>query len=318
MTTPAYFIGIDVGKDSLHVAFSPTDVRSYANSSEGVQQLLGELQQLGAQAIQRIVLEATGGYERRLVQQLAAAGLPVVVVNPRQARDFARATGQLAKTDRVDALALHQMAESLKLPVRPLPDAVQLRLRELLARRRQLVQMITAEKNRLHRSQDAAVQQSIRQVVKLLEQQLQEVERMLEDTVRQSPLLSGNQQLLQSAKGIGPHTAHCLVIALPELGQLSRQKIAALVGVAPFAHDSGRHRGQRRIRGGHSDVRQILYMATLVATRHNPLIRDFYQRLLERGKTKKVALVACMRKLLCILNAIVRDQKPWQYQTQNA
>ena len=233
-----------------------------------------------------------------------------MVVNPRQARDFARATGRLAKTDRIDALCLQQMAATLNLPVRPLPDAAQSRLRELLARRNQLVQMITAERNRLARSQHEAVQKSIRQVLELLEQELAAVEQMLDDTIRQSPLLSGNHKLLQSTKGVGPSTARCLVIALPELGQLSRQKIAALVGVAPFAHDSGRQRGRRHIRGGRPEVRRVLYMATLVATRHNPVIRDFYQRLLQRGKTNKVALVACMRKLLCILNATIRDRKP--------
>jgi transposase len=260
-----------------------------------------------------IVLEATGGLELPLTGALAAAGLPVVVVNPRQVRDFAKATGRLAKTDALDAAVLAQFAEAVRPPLRPLPDAATQALSALLLRRRQLIAMLTAEKNRLGLA-PTPVRKGITVHIRWLDGRLADLNEELAHTIRESPVWREKDDLLQSTPGVGPVLALTLVASLPELGTLTRQQIAALVGVAPLNRDSGRFRGTRRVWGGRAHVRAALYMSALVATRFNPVIRVFYQRLCAAGKIKKVALTACMRKLLTILNAMLRHQTPWTIQ----
>jgi transposase len=302
-------VGIDVAKAHLDLDFSPTrgPVR-FANTPSGHAAIV---QRLSEMQVRLIVLEATGAYERAIVAELAAARLPVVVVNPRQVRDFARAKGRLAKTDQIDAAVLADFGHAIQPPQRPLPTADALQMQEKLARRRQLVEMITAETNHLEHAAAATVRKSIQAVLHLLQKQLDQIEKDLDQTIRQSPLWQEKADLLRSVPGIGPQTSRMLVIQLPELGHCSRQEIAALVGVAPLNRDSGTFRGRRTIWGGRRDVRTCLYMATLAATRSNPKIRDHYQRLQAAGKPKKLALAACMRKLLTILNAIVRESRPW-------
>jgi transposase len=311
MENQLWFVGIDVAKDTLDIAFVRGDreaISQVANTPEGWNQLIAACKE---HSVDRIVLEATGGYERRVVAELMTVGLPVVVVNPRQARDFAKATGRLAKTDRLDALGLARFAEAIRPPVRALPDENAAELQEKLARHRQLVQMRTAESNRLPHATSDAICKSIRAVLKLLDEQIKALDKDIDQRIEESPAWRDKDRILQSVPGIGPHTSHALLCSLPELGQCTRQQIAFLVGVAPLNRDSGKMRGVRTIFGGRRHVRQALYMATLVASRHNPLIRKHYQHLLQLGKKKKVALVACMRKLLCILNAMLRDAETW-------
>jgi len=303
-------VGIDVSKDKLDVDWS--DDRppfSADNTPDGHRLIVQALLPVG---VHRVVVEATGGYDRPIVAELAAAGLPVVVVNPRQVRDFARATGRLAKTDAIDAKILALFAVAIQPPLRPLEDAQTQALAELLARRRQLVQMRVAEGNRLDQAQAKKVKQSIGKVIKVLDRQIDDIDDDLNKLIQGSPIWKVREELLTSVKGVGTTTARTLLAELPELGTLSRQQIAALVGVAPFNRDSGQFRGKRSIRGGRSVVRSALYMATLVAAQFNPVIRSYYHRLQAAGKRKKVALVACMRKLLVTLNAILRTQKPWR------
>jgi len=314
----SYSVGVDVSKDWLDVAWlaqgqKQASAERLPNSGEGIRQLVAACEQ---RAVTRIVLEATGGLEREAVRELAAARLPVVVVNPRQVRDFARAIGRLAKTDRLDAEVLALFAHAVQPELRPLAPQTARELQEKLARRRQLVQLRTAEGNRLTQARSPKVRRSIESVLQLLDRQLEQLDKDIDQTIRQSPLWRARQQLLLSVPGVGRHTAHTLVAELPELGHCSRQQIAFLVGVAPLNRDSGSLRGRRHIWGGRARVRQALYMATLVAARHNPVISKHYQHLLQQGKKKKVALIACMRKLLTILNAILREQKPWQLETQ--
>lgn len=311
MSKELCFCGIDVSQATLDVAFvrgEEETTQQVANTPAGWTELVAACR---AHAIDRVVLEATGGYERRTVAELLAAGLPVVVINPRQARDFAKATGRLAKTDRLDALALAHFAAAIRPPVRPLPDEKTTELQEKLARHRQLVQMRTAEMNRLAQAQSKPVRKSIQTLLKNIEQQLETIDRDIDQRIEECPVWHDKDQILQSVPGIGPQTARTLLCSLPELGRCSRQQIAFLVGVAPLNRDSGKMRGTQSIHGGRGHVRQALYMATLAATRHNPLIRKHYQHLLQLGKKKKVALVACMRKLLCILNAMLRDHETW-------
>jgi transposase len=303
-------IGIDVSKGQLDVA-TPDGVRRWPNTPDGHQQLL---EHLARWSLEAIILEATGGYERAAVAELAAAGLPVVVVNPRQVRDFARASGKLAKTDAMDAHILAQFGQAIRPERRPLASEKQRELQQQLARRRQLVGMLTAENNRWQQATDKLVRKTIEAVRSTLRKQLDQLDDQLQRTIEQTPAWRAKENLLRSVPGVGPQTAVALLAELPELGTCSRQEIAALVGVAPLNRDSGTRRGHRMTWGGRATVRSALYMATLVATRHNPIIRDHYQHLQSVGKRKKVALTACMRKLLCMLNAILREQKPWKFQ----
>ena len=309
------YVGIDVAKDMLDVALRPTGGRwRVAHDEQGLAQLVAALAALTPALI---VLEATGGLELELVGALALAGLPVVVVNPRQVRDFARATGRLAKTDALDAAVLAHFAEAVRPPLRPLSDAQTQTLRQLLTRRRQLVGMRVAEGQRLTRA-SAAVRPSIEAHLAWLEQQLGALETELQQQLRSSPVWRERDQLLRSVPGVGEQLSLTLLAELPELGRLNRRAIAALVGVAPFNRDSGRRRGRRTIWGGRARVRAMLYMGALSASRHNPVIRAFYQRLLAAGKPKKVALTACMRKLLVILNAMLKHHTPWRDLSPNS
>jgi transposase len=302
------FVGIDVSKARLDVALRPGDESfSVANNQRGIAALVERLKKL---QVSRIVLEASGGYEIAPASELAAAGLPVAVVNPRQVRDFARATGRLAKTDAIDARVLAQFAELIQPQTRPLPDAQSRELTALVARRRQLVEMLTAESNRRGRAPNC-LRPAIAAHVCWLRKQLAELDAALDQAVRNSPLWCEKARLLRSMPAVGSVTVTTLLAHLPELGTLSRRKIAALVGVAPFNHDSGKMRGTRAIWGGRAQVRAVLYMCTLVATRRNPVLRAFYTRLRAAGKKPKVALTACMRKLLVMLNAMLRDHVPW-------
>ncbi len=259
-----------------------------------------------------IVLEATGGFEIIVTATLAAAGLPVVVVNPRQIRDFARACGQLAKTDTLDAAVIALFAERIRPSLRPLPDEATRQLGELAARRRQIVEMITAEGLRRRQTNLKRVQKRLDAHIGWLQKELSGIETDIDAAVRESPLWREQEALLTSVPGVGRTVARTLLAELPELGQLDRRAVAALVGIAPLNHDSGQHRGSRHIRGGRVAVRAALYMAAWVGTRFNPVIKAFYDRLRAAGKPRKVALVACMHKLITILNAIVRTKKPWQ------
>lgn len=308
MSDSPVFVGIDVAKAELVTGLRPT-AESFAvpNDDAGIAAVVKRLKLLSPALI---VLEATGGYETAAVASLAAAGLPVVVANPRQVRDFAKATGQLAKTDRVDAFILALFAERVRPPVRPLPDEQTRMLDALLTRRRQLQEMLTAEKNRFAHAQDP-VRRDIANHIRWLERRVADVDKDLDQTIQQSPVWRAKENLLRSVPGVGPVVSRTLMADLPELGALDRKKIAALVGVAPLARDSGTMRGRRRVWGGRAPVRAVLYMGTLVATKHNPVIRDFYARLVAAGKPKKVALTACMRKLLTILNAMVRSNTRW-------
>jgi transposase len=308
VTETPVFVGIDVAKDQLVVAVRPSGARWTAPQTEaGWAALATKLQALHPTLV---LLEATGGLELPVAGVLAAAGLPVALVNPRQVRDFAKARGTLAKTDPVDAQVLAHFAEAVRPVPRPLPDAATQTLAALVARRRQLVEMRTAEQNRLG-SAPRALRPQIQAHIRWLERHLDDLDTELRTTVRQSPLWRAQDDLLQSAPGVGEVFTLTALASLPELGALSRRAIAALVGVAPWSRESGRAHGRRSCWGGRAAVRPVLYMATLAAIRCNPVIRAFYQRLLAKGKLKKVALVACMRKLLTILNAMVKHQTPW-------
>ena len=297
------FVGIDVAKAQLDIALRPSGERwAVTNDDAGIAALVTRLQAI---APQLIVLEATGTYQRAAVAALAVAGLPVAVVNPRQARDFAKATGQLAKTDALDARALAHFAEAVRPMPRPLPDTQADELRALLARRRQLVTMRTAEQNRLG-SALPRLQPDIQAHIAWLNTRLTTLDDDLDTTLRASPVWQEREELLRSVPGIGPVCARTLLLDLPELGTLSRQRLAALVGVAPLNRDSGTLRGSRTTWGGRAHVRATLYMSTLVAVRYNPLLKAFYERLRAAGKAAKVALTACMRKLLTILNAMMK------------
>lgn len=307
------FIGIDVAKAELVVAARPSGERwTVANDEAGVRALAARL---AAAAPELVVLEATGGCELLAAAALAAAGLPVAVVNPRQVRDFARATGQLAKTDRLDAGVLALFAERVRPAARPLPNAEAQALEALLTRRRQLLEMLHAERNRLGQVAGRglrAVAKSLTAHVAYLEREVRTTDTDLGAMVRASPAWRERDDLLQSVPGVGPVLSLTLLAELPELGRLSRREIAKLVGVAPLARDSGTLRGRRFIQGGRASGRAVLYMGTLAATRSNPAITAFYGRLLAAGKPKQLALVACMRKLLTTLNAMARTGAPWR------
>ena len=306
------WIGLDVAKAVLDGVVRPTgEVVQFPNDAAGHAALVAWVTPLAPTSL---VLEATGGYERAVVVALAAAGLPVVVVNPRQVRDFARSTGQLAKTDRLDAAVLALFAERVQPAQRPLTDEATAELAELITRRQQLLAMLTQEKNRLPQVR-TRVRRDVQAHITWLERRVAETDDDLRQAIEASPVWRVKENLLQSVPGIGPVVSRTLLALLPELGQLNRKQIAALVGVAPLARDSGTWRGRRVIWGGRASVRRVLYMAALVASRRNPVLKALYTRLVAAGKAKKVALVACMRKLLTILNAILQSGTPWRATT---
>ena len=307
--SPVRHVGIDVSKERLDVCSLPDGgTFSVANDRAGIDELIARL--LEGVRPELVVLEATGKYERPAAVAVAAAGIAVAVVNPRQARDFAKAAGRLAKTDTIDAQVLARFAGAVGPRPSVLPDEEARVLQDILLRRRQLLEMIVAEKNRLQMASEA-VSRRIAAHLRWLEKELGRVDRELDEAVGESETWRANEELLRSVPGVGPVLARTLLAELPELGTLPRRRLCALVGVAPFNRDSGTFRGKRQVWGGRAPVRAALYMGALVATRHNPVIREFYERLLAAGKPKKVALVACMRKLLSILNAVMRDRVPW-------
>ena len=306
------FVGVDVAKEQLQVAVAPGGGSwSMAYTEEAVAELVGTLQ---AEPPKLVVMEATGGLELPLAAALQSAGMAVAIVNPRQVRDFARATGRLSKNDRIDAEILAFFAATLRPAARPVPDEQQQALDALLLRRRQLIEMRTMERNRLSICRDARSRADIQQHIAWMEARLSELDDELGNEIRRSPLWRVQDELVQSVPGVGPVTSAVLVAELPELGKLTRKQIAALAGVAPLCHDSGTLKGKRSCWGGRATVRCALYMATLSATRYNACIRAHYQQLVARGKAKKVALIACARKLLTWLNAMVRDRHPWLLQ----
>ena len=303
------FVGIDVSKAQLDVAIHLQDgARDFPNDSKGIKKLVAFLQNL---APTLVVLEATGGYEMPVACALGAAQVPVAVVNPRQTRDFAKSTGRLAKTDAIDAAVLAHFAHAVRPEVRPLPDGDARELQALVARREQLQDMVTAEKNRRGTAIES-LRAGLAKHIAWMEKQIAALDSVLDRMIRSSPIWREKDETMRSAPSIGAKTSSKMLARLPELGTLDRRQIAALVGVAPFNHDSGPFRGERHIWGGRADVRSALYMATLSAIRWNPVIKELYQRLKAKGKKSKVALVACMRKLLTILNAMLKNNTPWQ------
>ena len=304
------FVGIDVAKEQLDVHVRPSgEAFTVANDDAGIRDLVTRWK---AAPPTLLVLEATGGYEMPVVGALASAGYAVVAVNPRQIRDFARAAGRLAKTDALDAAVIARFAEVMQPPVRPLDDAHTQALAELVARRRQLLDMLGAERNRQSQVRGRRVQRDLAAHVRWLTRALADVDQDLNDTLRSSPLWREREELLTSVPGVGDVTAHTLIAEVPELGLLTRRQIAALIGLAPINHDSGTLRGRRMIGGGRASVRHVMFMAALVASRYNPVIAAFYGRLVAAGRPKKVALIAAARKLLTILNAMLRDRRVWQ------
>jgi transposase len=302
------FVGIDVSKDILDVAIHNGKKGSFPNTDQGFEEVYAFIAPFGPALV---VIEATGGYQFRVVEHLAIHAIPVAVVNPRQVRDFAKATGKLAKTDRIDAAVIAHFGEAVKPEPQALKDDQAQNLDALISRRRQLVEMITAEKNRFAVAK-SWVKDDIGATVAWLTRSVEKINKEIDRIIKNSPLWREKDQLLQTAKGVGAIVSSSLLCDLPELGSLNRHKIAALVGVAPFSRDSGTYRGRRTIWGGRAHVRSILYMATISAIRFNPLIKPLYERLIERGKVRKVAIVACMRKLLTILNAMVRTNTPFR------
>jgi transposase len=305
------WVGVDVSKQRLDVAVRPLEEAwSMKNDQAGIKALVGKLKKL---APQRIVLEATGGYEYELAFRLMKAGLPVAVVNPRQVRDFARAVGKLAKTDPIDAKILAHFAEAVKPPCRAVKEQPLEELGQLVTRHRQLMEMMVAERNR-RLSLRGEAQQDIDVTIRFLQGRLKKIDEQLKDLIAKNPEWSYKAELLNSVPGVGPVLISSLIAELPELGTMNRKQIAALVGLAPFNNDSGQSRGKRHIWGGRAHLRAVLYMAVVAGLRFNSTIRDFYQHLLQLGKAPKVALVACMRKLLIQLNAMVKSATTWNAQ----
>ena len=302
------YVGIDVSKSQLDVAIGKDgEYWQAGNERVGIQRTIARLKVLQPALI---VVESTGGLETALITELFAAGLPFALVHPGRVRDFARSIGLLAKTDKLDARLLAHFAEAIKPPVSRLPGEAEQYLNALMLRRRQLLDMLVDENNHLA-STRLSLRPKVEAHIAWLQAELADLDQQIEDQIQQIPHFREKEAILRSAKGVGPVLCAKLLSGLPELGQLNRKKIAALVGVAPFNDDSGRKRGKRRIQGGREDVRHVLYMATLAAARSNPVIKPFYQHLLKQGKLKKVALVACMRKFLTILNAMIRDMRPF-------
>lgn len=304
------FVGIDIAKEHLDIFVLPTKKAwTIENDADGIESLIGRLNK---EAPSVIVMEATGGYEAILAAQLGSAGLPVAVVNPRQVRDFAKGIGKLAKTDSIDAYVLARFAETNRPEPKPLPTEDEKLIKELVRRRRQLVDLRASEKNRLHRVRSERIRKSVLTVIETFSREIQEIDDDLDEMIKQSPLWQEDEEILKSFTGIGPVTARTLLASLPELGKIDRQKISCLVGVAPLNRDSGAMRGKRKIQGGRAHVRHALYMAAVSAIRCNKLIKSFYQRLREAGKPVKVALVACMRKILVITNAMMKSRRPFR------
>jgi transposase len=304
------FVGIDVSKDRLDVHVLPSgEAFSVVHDAEGVALLC---ERLGELTPHTVALEATGGFEVVAAGGLASSGLPVVVVNPAQVRAFARALGQRAKTDPIDALVIARFAAAARPEARPMPDADQRLLSDLVTRRRQILQMLGAERQRLGRTVEPRLKKSLKRLIMALEKELGEIDGDIDQAVRTSPVWRRKEVLLQSVPGVGPITARTLLAEMPELGTLDRRQAAALAGLAPFTRQSGQWRGKSFIGGGRTHVRTALFMAALSAARFNPVLKDFHQRLIKAGKPKMVALVAVARKLLILLNAVLRDQKPWQ------
>ncbi len=304
------YVGVDVSKERLDVAVMPSKKKwQYTNDEDGIGKVTAQLKKLSPVLI---VLEPTGGLEAPVTAALSAEGLSVAIVNARQIRDYARAMGKLAKTDNLDALVMAEFASAVKPEIRALPDEESQAIKATVSRRRQLLEMLTAEKNRLATARKH-LKPNILAHIDWLKKELEGLDRDLRQEIESSPMWRAKDNLLQSIPGVGDVLSATLLAELPELGTLNRKQIAALVGVAPFNRDSGAMKGKRTIWGGRAPVRAALYMAALVGTRYNPVIRSFYQRLLARGKAKKVALVACMRRLLTIMNAILKHQRVWQY-----
>jgi transposase len=303
-------VGIDISKDKLDVYVLPSQASfSVSRDSAGLDELVTRLSGLKPKIV---VMEATGGFETVVAAALAAAKLPLAVVNPRRIRAYAQALGRLAKTDRLDAETIARFGEAAKVEPQKVPDEAAQTLGELVARRRQIVEMMGSERNRKRSLTRSRLLRGADRILAALQKELSDLELEIDETVRGTPAWREKDELLQSVPGVGSNTSSMLIAELPELGTLTRRKIAALVGVAPMADDSGKHHGRRHIRGGRAQVRSGLYMAALVATRHNEVLAAFHQRLRAAGKTPKQALTACMRKLLVILNAIIRDNRPWQ------
>ena len=310
MSETETYVGIDVSKARLDVAVVPGEQTwSVANDDSGITELADKLKGLSPKLV---LLEATGGLERRVLARLVGGGLPAMAINPRNVRDFARSLGKLAKTDRIDAIVLGRFAQAVRPELRPIADEQSQELQTLLTRRRQLVEMITAEKNRLFTTDLHATRRRIKEHIEYLQKELHINDYDLDQSIKQMPIWLEKVDLLESVPGVGRVTASTLIALLPELGTLGRKQIAALVGVAPFNRDSGTLRGRRAVWGGRATVRAVLYMAALTSARWNPAIRALYQRLKAVGKPAKVALVACMRKLLTILNAMLRTRTPWR------
>lgn len=306
------WIGIDVSKSTLDIYLRPSHKQiQVVNTDKGVSELL---EQLATIEIEQVIVEATGGLEKSVALALNQKGITVSVINPRQGRDFAKATGQLAKNDQIDARTLAHFGEALHPPATVFASEAEQELQDLVSRRRQLVEMMVAEKNR--RSILRKVPADLEDHITWLQERIQQIDAEIERLSQTQSEWRVQRNLLQSVPGIGPVIASTLIAALPELGKLKDKRISALVGVAPFNYESGKFQGKRRIWGGRAAVRSALYMGTMVAVRYNPVLKVFYERLVAAGKAKKVALVACMHKLLRVLNAIIRDQKPWQLQTK--
>ena len=307
MSSEAY-VGVDVSKDHLDVKVLPSDdAQKFSNDNDGINRFVKLLKGIDPALV---VFESTGGLEMPAVSNLIEHQMPVVVVNPRQVRDFAKAVGRLAKTDAIDADTIARFARDVRPAVRPLKDEHSQLLSALNARRRQIVDMLVAEKNRLHTAPKPN-KKSIEKHIQWLERSLTDINDDIDKTIKKSPTWRKNGKLLQSFTGVGPVVSATLLSDLPELGTLDRKKIATLVGVAPLNCDSGRFRGKRRIKGGRANVRRKLYMAAVASIRHNPKIKDFYNRLIKAGKPPKLALTACMRKILVILNAMLKNQSYW-------
>jgi transposase len=303
------FVGIDVSKHRLDVHVLPAATAfAFDNTLEGIAQLIERLKPMN---VYRLVVEATGGYQRRVAVELTAAGIPVMTVNPRQARDFARSLGKLAKTDKIDAAVLAEFARAIRFRADPESSQAQLQLQERVVRRRQLTEMLVRETNRLHLAWDKVALKSLRVIIKALEKQRDELDARIAELIKSDDDWNNKLQLLQSVPGVGANTAQQLIAEMPELGKLNRQRVAALAGLAPFNRDSGLMRGRRSIFGGRATVRSALYMATVASIKWNELIRSSYRRLKAAGKPSKVALVACMRKLLIVLNTLIRENRKW-------